>query len=143
MNITKAELLSKYGINLDKGTYTVENLGDKYKINTLQDDTSGCILVGDKITETGIIYSTTSYQRLYDLLYKTLKTDKVYIRIEDIPKLLPVIPKPIELPKEIILPTVEITIVKPVDVITQTPVKEKQNWFEKLINIIKQWITKQ
>jgi len=141
MNITKEELLSKYGISLEKGKYTIENLGDKYKINILKDDTDGCILVGDQITEKGLLYSTTAYQRLYDLLYNKLKTEKVYIRIEDIPKPLPVVPKPVELPKEIILPTVEVTVVKPVEVITQPPIKEKQNWLQTLINILK-WITK-
>lgn len=142
MNITKAELLSKYGINLEKGTYTVENLGDKYKINTLQDDTSGCILVGDKITETGITYSTTAYQRLFTLLTETLKKEYVHIEVINIPKpvkVIPVITKPIELPKEIILPEV---VIKPQD-IKQEPIKvQKLNWLEQLINIIKKWITK-
>jgi len=78
---------------------------------------------------------------MFDLLYNKLKTEKVYIRIEDIPKPLPVVPKPVELPKEIILPTVEVTVVKPVEVITQPPIKEKQNWLQTLINILK-WITK-
>lgn len=104
-------------------------------------DTSGCILVGDILKEDRILLSTTAYQRLYSLIEKTLKTDKVYIRIEDIPKPLPVVPKPVELPKEIILPTVEVTVVKPVEVITQPPIKEKQNWLQTLINILK-WITK-
>ena len=40
LTISKKELLDKYGINLEKGNYTVENLGDKYRINTLKDDTS-------------------------------------------------------------------------------------------------------
>lgn len=134
-------LLSKYGIVLDLGSYTIENTGLTYKICILKDDTSGCILVGDRITSNSILFSTTAFQRLYDLLYNKLKTEKVYIRIEDIPKPLPVVPKPVELPKEIILPTVEVTVVKPVEVITQPPIKEKQNWLQTLINILK-WITK-
>ena len=46
---------------------------------------------------------------MYDLLYKTLKTERVYIRIEDIIKPLPVIPKLVELPK-VILPEVTVNI---------------------------------
>jgi len=142
ITISKKELLTKYGIDLDKGQYTVENLGDKYKINTLQDNTSGCILIGDQITEKGLLYSTTAYQRLYDLLYNKLKTDKVFIRIEDIPKPLPVIPKPVELPKEVILPTIVVTPVKVETPIVVQPVikQQKINWIIKFINIIKQWI---
>ena len=36
-------------------------------------DTSGCILVGDIVSNDRLLSSTTAYQRLYDLLYKTLK----------------------------------------------------------------------
>lgn len=100
-------------------------------------DTSGCIIVGDKIVDSKILYSTTAYQRLYTLIENTLKKDKVYIRIEDIVKPLPIIPKPVELPKEINLPEVIVTPSKPVVI-----QENKLNWLEKLINIIKQWITK-
>lgn len=104
-------------------------------------DTSGCILVGDIVSNDRLLSSTTAYQRLYDLLYKTLKKDRVFIRIENILKPLPVIPKPVELPKEIILPTIEVkpTEIKPIEV--QTPVKEQISWLQTIINILK-WITK-
>lgn len=104
-------------------------------------DTSGCILVGDIVSNDKLLSSTTAYQRLYDLLYKTLKKDRVFIRIENIPKPLPVTPKPVELPKEIILPTIEVkpTEIKPIEV--QTPVKEQISWLQTIINILK-WITK-
>lgn len=141
ITLSKNELLVKYGIDLDKGQYTIENLGDKYKINILQDDTSGCILVGDIISNDKLLSSTTAYQRLYDLLYKTLKKDRVFIRIENILKPLPVIPKPVELPKEIILPTIEVKPIETKPIEVQTPVKEQISWLQTIINILK-WITK-
>ena len=36
-------------------------------------DTSGCILVEILMSNDRLLSSTTAYQRLYDLLYKTLK----------------------------------------------------------------------
>lgn len=102
-------LFSIYDIKLDLGSYTIQNTGTTYRINILQDNTSGCILVGDHITETGITFSTTAYQRLYDLLYNKLKTERVFITVLDMPvEHIPVIPKPVELPKEIILPEIVI-----------------------------------
>lgn len=133
--------LSKYGISLELGSYTIQNIGSNYRICILKDDTSGCILVGDKITDTGLLSSTTAYQRLYDLLYKTLKKDRVFIRIENILKPLPVIPKPVELPKEIILPTIEVKPIETKSIEVQTPVKEQISWLQTIINILK-WITK-
>ena len=68
------------------------------------------MLVGDIIQGDKLLYSTTAYQRLYDLLYNTLKTEKVFIEVINIPKpveVIPVIPKPVELP--IVLPEVVIT----------------------------------
>ena len=97
-------------------------------------NTSGCIIVGDIIQGDKILYSTTAYQRLYDLLYKTLKTERVYIRIEDIIKPLPVIPKLVELPKEIILPEVTITPVtinKPVKEVTRLKLVTKTYKYNK------------
>lgn len=92
-------------------------------------DTSGCIIVGDRILSNKIVYSATAYQRLFTFLENLLKKDKVYIRIEDIPKEIPII-KPIEqpkveLPKETILPEVIIQPVKQVEVITQEPTRFK------------------
>jgi len=104
-------------------------------------DTSGCILVGDIVSNDRLLSSTTAYQRLYDLLYKTLKKDRVYIRVENILKPLPVIPKPVELPKEIILPTIEVKPIETKPIEVQTPVKEQISWLQTIINILK-WITK-
>ena len=39
-------------------------------------DTSGCILVGDRILNDKLLNSATAYQRLYDFLYNTLKTER-------------------------------------------------------------------
>lgn len=104
-------------------------------------DTSGCILVGDIVSNDRLLSSTTAYQRLYDLLYKTLKKDRVYIRVENILKPLPVIPKPVELPKEITLPTIEVKPIETKPIEVQTPVKEQISWLQTIINILK-WITK-
>lgn len=88
IDITKKELLDKYGINLDKGKYTLENIEGVYKVNTLQDDTSGCILVGTKIVEDKLLHSISAFTKLFTLLQKAAKTETLQIDIYDIPQVI-------------------------------------------------------
>lgn len=46
MKISRKELVSKYGIDLPTGKYDINLLENVYTINTIKDDTDGCILVG-------------------------------------------------------------------------------------------------
>ncbi len=102
-----------------------------HKGNTIE-DTSGCILVGDHVSGNTLSYSATAYQKLFDLLNKNLNKGKVYLKIEDMPK--PVEPikveAPVIVPPVIEIPRIEIPII----------VQPKLTWFQKLLNIIKQWI---
>jgi hypothetical protein len=54
MKISKTELLKKYGIELPVGKFAITNDGKQYTINSVKDDTEGCILVGSRKTATGI-----------------------------------------------------------------------------------------
>ena len=46
MKISRKELASRYGIDLSAGKYDIKLLENVYTINTIKDDTEGCILVG-------------------------------------------------------------------------------------------------
>ena len=102
IDITKKELLDKYSIDLDKGEYTLENINGIYKVNTLQDNTSGCILVGTKIIEDKLLHSISAFTKLFTLLQKAAKTETLQIDIYDIPQII----VPIEQP-EITQPIIE------------------------------------
>ena len=68
--IKKSELKNKYGINLNKGLYKVVKEGNKYKIYTVKDDTSGCVIVGTK-SENGKVLES---RKNYNALMKRLET---------------------------------------------------------------------
>lgn len=80
LTIKKEELLHKYGIDLPKGTFTVENTGSTYKINKLLDDTLGCILPG-KEHGASVIESRKTCDRLFMILRAASKKEKIYIFI--------------------------------------------------------------
>lgn len=86
----------------------------------------GCVLVGDRILGEKLLNSATAYQRLYDFLYNTLKTEKVFINIEDIPE-----PIVVETKEPIIIESKVETIIIP---------EIKQTLLQKIINIILKWI---
>lgn len=46
MQISRKELASRYGIDLSAGKYDIKLLENVYTINTIKDDTEGCIIVG-------------------------------------------------------------------------------------------------
>lgn len=85
----------------------------------------GCVLVGDRILGEKLLNSATAYQRLYDFLYNTLKTEKVFINIEDIPE-----PIVVETKEPIIIEIKEPIIIPEI----------KQTLLQKIINIILKWI---
>ena len=107
IDITRKELLDKYGINLDKGQYTIENINGVYKVNTVKDDTSGCILVGTKIVEDKLLHSISSFTKLFALLQKAAKTESLQIDIYDIPQVINIqVEQPVQQP-EITQPIIE------------------------------------
>ena len=52
--IKRSTLLNEYGIDLPVGKFKVIPVGDKYVINSVQDDTEGCPLIGEERTENGV-----------------------------------------------------------------------------------------
>lgn len=97
IDITKKELLDKYSIDLDKGEYTLENINGIYKVNTLQDNTSGCILVGTTVVEDRLLHSLVAFTKLFTLMQKAAKTETLQIDIFDIP--VPTIEQHVQLPE--------------------------------------------
>lgn len=107
IDITRKELLDKYGIDLDKGQYTIENINGVYKVNTVKDDTSGCILVGTKIVEDKLLHSISAFTKLFALLQKAAKTESLQIDIYDIPQVINIqVEQPVQQP-EITQPIIE------------------------------------
>lgn len=80
MKISRYELKNRYGIDLPVGKYTIKVDGGSYTINTVKDDTEGCILVGENKEVGKVLNSTATFKRLYDVL-KSAK-DSIYITIE-------------------------------------------------------------
>ena len=78
MNISKQELLNKYGIDLPKGNFSIEIEGDYYNIYSVKDDSSGCILVGINDTKGRISKSTITFN---SLMTKLSKADNITIEI--------------------------------------------------------------
>ena len=82
MKISKAELNNNYGINLPTGKYRIKIDNDSYIINTVKDDTEGCILVGEN-KKVGQVLNSTSYeQRLTKLIKEaTSRGEQCFITI--------------------------------------------------------------
>ena len=70
MKIGKTELLKKYGIDLPVGKFAVTNDGNQYTINSVKDDTEGCILVGTRKTATGIAGCAPMVEAIIGLIDK-------------------------------------------------------------------------
>ena len=75
--IKKSELKKKYGINLNKGIYSIIKEGNKYKIHTVKDDTKGCVIVGVKSKNGEVLES----RKTYNELMRRLENSK-YIKID-------------------------------------------------------------
>ena len=69
MKINKAELKSKYGIDLPNGKYRITVRDGFYTVNTVKDDTEGCILVGKNDVVGMVTDSKNTFLRLYNKMY--------------------------------------------------------------------------
>lgn len=77
--ISQKELKEKYGIELSKGLYKINTLADKYQINTVQDDTLGCVLVGQNKAVGKVLNSRVTMNALME---KLKGQDDIEITIE-------------------------------------------------------------
>lgn len=145
LQITKKELLTKYGIDLEKGQYTVENVGNSYKINTVKDDTSGCVLVGTAVQGDKLLHSKVALTQLLTLMSKAVKNkEKLSIEVINPEKAPPLKSKTQKKPEIIVEPVVEPTkvdtvVVEPVKLPEATPVVVEQIK-QPLLKTIIQWI---
>lgn len=74
MKISRSTLKSVYGIDLPKGTYSITNNGREYNINTVKDDTLGCVLCGYN-TVKGMLTDSRRAYRLFELRYYGMEFD--------------------------------------------------------------------
>ena len=83
MKISRNELKNRYGIDLPVGKYRIKVDGGSYTINTVKDDTEGCILVGLNKVVGKVIDSQKTFTKLMKdyLLPAKRKGEKVYITI--------------------------------------------------------------
>lgn len=70
ITIKQEELKSRYGIDIPKGEYGVNNDGKKYYITQANGDSSGCILVGQYIGKGKVVNSTITFNNLYTHLLR-------------------------------------------------------------------------
>lgn len=80
MKISRSELKEKYGIDLPKGKYRIKVDGDSYVINTVKDDTEGCLLVGENKVVGQVINSRATYNKLFKILSETKERIIIEIR---------------------------------------------------------------
>lgn len=78
--INKKELLEKYGIDLNKGKYSIELKNNEYIIYNYKDDTLGCILVGESKALDFIGGSKMAFAKLMDILTKTKEPITIEIK---------------------------------------------------------------
>ena len=84
MKISRKELVSKYGIDLPTGKYDINLLENVYTINTIKDDTDGCILVGssnDRNDDDWIGGSKVALSQLMVKLATVTSGTKVYLDV--------------------------------------------------------------
>lgn len=83
MQISKTELKKRFGIDLQKGKYSIYLRDGFYEIYTVKDDTEGCLLVGYN-KKKGMVLD--SKKTLSNLMYKLNVAndikEKVYIEIK-------------------------------------------------------------
>ena len=80
MKITKEEFKKLYNIDLPIGKYVIENENKDCNIYKYQDDTLGCILVGESKGKDFIGGSKMAFAKLMDILSKT--KEKITIEIK-------------------------------------------------------------
>lgn len=64
MKISRNELKNRYGIDLPVGKYRIKTEGGNYTINTVKDDTEGCIIVGLNKVVGKVVDSQKTYTNL-------------------------------------------------------------------------------
>lgn len=64
MKISRNELKNRYGIDLPIGKYRIKVEGGSYTINTVKDDTEGCIIVGLNKVVGKVVDSQKTYTNL-------------------------------------------------------------------------------
>lgn len=79
--ISKADLKSKYGLNLPAGKYYIEDTGKDFKVSTCKDDTDGCILLGLGKTNNTVTESRKAVTQFEKSLQKVMKKEKIFITI--------------------------------------------------------------
>ncbi len=112
--------------------YSIEKVGNNYVINTVKDDTSGCLLVGTKKGKNSVLYSKAAYAEVFNLINTLLKSGELEITIKNIEV------KP-ETPASIaIKPTEEIITEQPI--INQIiPIDDKATILSIILNFLKKW----
>lgn len=82
ITIKQEELKSRYGIDIPKGEYGVNNDGKKYYITQANGDSSGCILVGQNLAKGKVLNSTITFNNLYTTLLRAkAKGEEIKITI--------------------------------------------------------------
>lgn len=106
--------------------------------NTIE-DTSGCILVGVSVSGETLLHSKVALVKVLEYLVPALKKEEVTIKVLNPVKLLPVIPKPVEVLEK----TDTITISGPLNISSGplNTIENKQSFFKQLNQFI-QWLVK-
>lgn len=83
ITITKNELKNRYGIDIPKGEYGVNNNGKQYLITQANGDSSGCLLVGENKAVGKVLNSTKCFYDLMDnyLLPAHKRGEEIWISI--------------------------------------------------------------
>lgn len=96
-------------------------------------DTSGCILVGMSISGETLLHSKVALVKVLEYLVPALKKGPVTIKVINPAKIIPVIPKPIEVIKVDIVPTIPTVLIPKTEL--------DKSFFTQLNNFI-QWLVK-
>lgn len=64
MKISKKTLFDEYGIDLKEGKYRIKNNCPNYSIYIVQDDSLGCVLVGENKVKGQVINSRNTLEAL-------------------------------------------------------------------------------
>ena len=81
MKISRKELLNIYGIDLPKGLYDIEVEGNNYNIYSVNDDSLGCLIVGENKEVGKVLNSRATMDKLMKE-FESHKMEKHYITIE-------------------------------------------------------------
>lgn len=140
IEISKKDLYKKYGIVLEKGLYSIENVNNVYTINSVQDDTSGCLLVGTSVQGDKLLNSKLALKKLLEILKKALSDkEQISIKVRSSKKETTNPVQPVETKVEEVKKVIPTTPVKP-EVVVSEKVQTQNK--QPLIKTIIQWILK-